>query len=178
MWPFSSVADFLENSSDPSESISPSLQSFFEEQDRSARSTELEKLDASFVHSILPIVTSVSEVEFHKFKKDPVHVAYINCSELQTAVLDCYKNHDYLKGTKCSEAMSRATKCINIQQDTLKRLRYEDCRTREQCMQIRVLADNLFTRNYGLKGENINPETEKVFESDLRRTKEFLVNLD
>lgn len=172
MWPFSSGGK-AEDPDNVTEDISPSLQQFFEKQDRSARGLKLEKPDITGPVPQAPAST-LSDINFVQFKQDTRKVAAINCAEIQQAALECYKGWKFLSGTECSTAMTRSTRCMAIQQNALKRLRYEECSSRDQCQQIRALVDELFTRNYGQFGENINEETQKCFEYDLGRTLSFL----
>lgn len=173
MWPFSSGDKATENSDNIKEDISPNLQHFFEKQDRTARGLKLERPVISDPVPQAP-VTTLQDINFVKFKQDTRKIAAINCAEIQQAALECYKGWKFLSGTECSSAMTRSTRCMAIQQNALKRLRYEECGTHDECQQIRVLVDELFTRNYGQFGENINEETQKKFELDLGRTMSYL----
>lgn len=167
MWPFTPG----DNDKSP-ENISPSLQSFFEKEDQHARLLKFEKADSLEPRSQSK-PTTLSGVELLHYRQSTRQVASVNCAELQHAVLECYKGWKYLKGTECSEAMTRTTKCMDLQQEALRRLRYEECSSKDECMQIRVLVDEMFTRNFGKLGENINEDTMRVYESDLRRTQQY-----
>lgn len=168
MWPFSSS-----DSNKAPEDISPRLQSFFDKEDTHARALKLERVASLEPESLLK-PTSLSDIELTRYRQNAQRVAAINCAELQQAVLECYKGWKYLKGTECSEAMTRTTKCMELQQDALRRLRYEECASKEECMLIRMLVDEMFIRNFGQLGTNINEDTMRVYESDLRRTQQFL----
>lgn len=173
MWPFGSGETPKENNEILEEDISPSLQQFFEKQDRTARGLKLEKPDISGPVPQAPI-TSLSDINFVKLKQDTRKIAAINCAEIQQAALECYKGWKFMSGTECSTAMARTTRCMAIQQNALKRLRYDECSYLDQCKQMRVLVDELFTRNFGQYGENINEDTQKKFEYDLGKTQAFL----
>lgn len=169
MWPFTSSAP-----SDVKDEISPSLQTFFDAEDRSARSMNRESVDVPSKSVSRSEGQTLMDVEFAQFKQSTKKVAAINCAELQEAALECYKGWLYLTGTECSRKMVRSSKCMEVQQDALRRLRYEDCSSREQCVEIRMLADELFTRNFGQFGEKMDENTQRIFENDLQRTQKYL----
>lgn len=170
MWPFSSND---KSSDDVTESISPNLQDFFEVQDRSAKGIKLQKPDEPEIF-LMQAPTSLEGIELERFRQDSRRIAAINCAEIQEAALACFKGWKFLSGTECSTAMARVSKCMAIQQNTLNRLRYEKCSSKDECVEVRILADELFSRNFGSLGENITEENQEKFESDLERTQQFL----
>lgn len=169
MWPF--IRSQPEK--DPSDDISPSLRSFFAEEDQHARLAT--KVGTSTAPAKAPAhVSSLANLELANFRQTTRKIAAINCAELQQTVLDCYKGWLYMTSTDCSKGLTRTSRCMELQKKALERLRYEECADRAECMLIRILVDEMFTRNFGQYGEKISEQTEKVFESDLQRTEEFL----
>ncbi|GEQ72736.1 hypothetical protein JCM33374_g6424 [Metschnikowia sp. JCM 33374] len=164
MWPFTS-AD--KSSSELDKELPENLKEFFKESDPSYRLIDHEEdPKESQVQKVLARQSKEYDGELDRYKhsETPRKVATINCAELQQAVVACYQGWSFF-GNECSEEIIRTTKCLEIQQAALKKLRFGDCYSVKHCSSIRAFTDLLFTSHFGQFGENINEETTSKFDT-------------
>ncbi|KAK6465804.1 hypothetical protein DFJ63DRAFT_310887 [Scheffersomyces coipomensis] len=108
--------------------------------------------------------------EFYKYKQTEKakKACSINCSEVNSQILECFKNWNYTSfDTPCSKEIAATTKCLEVQKNAFKKLHYDECISIKQCNQIRYIIDKMFTENFGQLGNEINDQTHKKFDQDL-----------
>ncbi|OBA23529.1 hypothetical protein METBIDRAFT_76531 [Metschnikowia bicuspidata var. bicuspidata NRRL YB-4993] len=163
MWPFTSG----DKSSDTLDKELPqSLKEFFKETDPSHRLNDLnEDPREAQVQEVLASQSNEYNDEFDQYKhrETPRKVASVNCAELLQAVVTCYRGWLFL-GNDCSDEIVRTKICMEIQQEALKKLRYQDCCNKRHCTSIRAFTDKLFTAHFGQYGEKIDDETRARFD--------------
>lgn len=107
------------------------------------------------------------EFDLYKQRETRKTVTSVNCAELQQKVVDCFRGWNFTKTTHCSQEMKQNTSCVEIQNDALKRLYYDDCYNTDQCNKIRFIIDKLFTENFGQYGEQTNEENKAKFDQQV-----------
>lgn len=164
MWPFGSSD---KSSAELDKELPENLKEFFKEADPSHRLTEHNEDPREVqVQKVLARQSKEydGELDRYKHRETPRKVATINCAELQQVVVECYRGWLFL-GNECSQEIARTTKCMDIQQAALKKLRYQDCYSKKHCATIRAFTDKLFTAHFGQFGEKIDDETTARFEA-------------
>lgn len=108
-----------------------------------------------------------SKFDLYKKQNTPRIVGMINCSELESKIIDCFKNMSFTNMDNCSKEIQTNKTCIGVQIDALKRLHYEDCYSIEHCDKIRFIVDHLFVKTFGQYGEEITDATMAKFNNEL-----------
>lgn len=167
-WPFGSKD---KDTKDLEKELPSDLQQFFEKVNPESNlpsNGENSSKDA-LVERILARESKEYSHEFANYKREELlkKVTAINCAEIQQAVVDCYQGWLFLSSNHCTDEIRKTTKCLDIQNKALRRLRYDDCYKKAQCQQMRMVVDLLFTKNFGQFGENVTDESEKKFEREV-----------
>lgn len=163
MWPFGS-----DNSKDITNELPENLQEFYKEKNPTKHKLEQNFKDEK-VQKVLAKAGQGYTHTFEQYKRDYLaqKASAINCAELQAAVLKCYDGWLFLGIDNCSAQIKTAAKCNEIQERAFHRLRYNECYSERQCGAIRYVVDQLFTKNFGQLGENVNEELQATFEREL-----------
>lgn len=174
MWPFSSSEKKTE---EVTKDLSPNVQEFFVETnpEKNHQSIFEESPHQKQVNQVLLREEKWAkehnhvDYKFDRYKQSekPIKVAQINCAELQQNVIECFRNWNITSTDQCRAEIGLVTKCADLQNVALKKLYYEDCYNIPHCDYIRSAADELFTKNFGQFGEDINDETTAKFKQDL-----------
>ncbi|KAM3125612.1 hypothetical protein ACQ2H7_000989 [Candidozyma auris] len=164
MWPFGSskpekdvTSELPEELKDFYKEVTPTKQRVTQDSKDERVAKILNRQQAHYTH------------ELDQFKRDysAQKASAINCAELQAAVLKCYEGWSFFGADNCSAEIKRASKCNELQERAFQKLRYNDCYSQRQCSAIRYLVDQLFIKNFGQLGENVNDESQVNFEKDL-----------
>lgn len=164
MWPFGSQ----KSNKDVTDELPENLQEFYKEVSLTAHKLEKDSKDEK-VANVLDRQNTQYSFEFDEFKREFLaqKSSAINCAELQAAVLKCYEGWLFFGVDNCSAEIKRGAKCNELQERAFQRLRYNECYSQKQCNAIRYVVDQLFTKNFGQLGENVNEELQVKFEYDL-----------
>lgn len=163
MWPFGSGD---KDASDLAKELPPNLQDFFGNADPATkRAASGETLKDEKVAQVLARQPQAYSHQFDAYKRDELlkKAVAVNCAEIQHAVVTCYQGWLLTSANHCTDEIRRATRCTEVQQRALQRLRYADCYSERQCQYMRAMVDRLFTENFGQYGETKNDEAERAF---------------
>ncbi|ODV67508.1 hypothetical protein HYPBUDRAFT_147838 [Hyphopichia burtonii NRRL Y-1933] len=172
MWPFTS--DKGKDTSEITKELPEHLQGFFEEKNPDR------KLEGA--HEVSPHQNRVNQVLYQHEKTNPDYsyqfdnykraesakkVVGINCAELQQKVHECLRGWSFTEANHCNEEIKLSMECMKIQKEGLKKLYYDDCYNEKQCQQIRRVIDQLFVKNFGQFGDQVNEENQSKFNNDI-----------
>lgn len=161
MWPFGSGD---KDTAELAKELPQDLQLFFGAADPATRSGA-DSLKDEKVAEVLAKQPQGYSHEFAAYKRDELlkKAVAVNCAEIQQAVVACYQGWLLVSTNHCMDEIKRATRCTEVQQRALQRMRYADCYSRPQCQYMRTVVDRLFTENFGQYGERVDEEAEKAF---------------
>lgn len=173
MWPF--TFDKGKNTDDITKELPQNLKEFFIENNPDKnnengsvfeKSPQQQRVDNVLLKNN---INDKYSYEFQKIKATETvrKVTTINCAEIQQQVLDCFRGWSFTSTNPCSDEIKLSTSCIDIQSKGLKKLHYEECYNEIQCNQIRRVIDQLFIKNFGQFGENINDENQLKFDNEI-----------
>lgn len=159
MWPFSQP--------DITKDIPPELRAVFDENNPRPQAGADHQ---ARVEAVLANHDTYSfDLQQYKQHNTLPRVASINCAEIQHAVSTCFQGWSLTDTDPCSTLVKNLSKCVEIQQDALKKLHYHQCYSEKQCGQIRRLVDELFVRNFGQMGDNVTEELKLVFDAEVNK---------
>ncbi|CUM47226.1 unnamed protein product [Debaryomyces tyrocola] len=171
MWPFNSNNG--KDTSEIAEELPDNLKGFFKENNPD--------LKHETIFDVPPQQKRVNEIlhkhqknneysfEFDKYKRreTPKKVTSINCAELQQKVIECFRGWTFTLTNQCSQEIKNNSSCIEIQNNALKKLYYDDCYNIDHCTKIRFVIDKLFIDNFGQYGENMTDESKHKFNEEI-----------
>ncbi|KAL6452996.1 hypothetical protein SBY92_000341 [Candida maltosa Xu316] len=170
MWPFTKSS---QQPSDLSTELPADLQQVLQQESPShPEKFEVEKRTRIVYEKLakLPPLSQDEEKELERYKvqNSPRQVSQINCSELELYVMQC-NNHPWYKfwAVPNFDAMKNLKRCENLNYDGLKLLHYNQCYNIKHCGFIRYHLDQLYIKNFGELGDNVNDATTANFYSDL-----------
>lgn len=173
MWPFTRGE---KNLGDITKDLDPSVQDFFletapeskpsifQEPEQEKRVNEVLAREDKWVEKY-----GQNDYEFDKYRHAFPYekAAQINCVELQQCVLDCFHDWKKLNFYLCKPEIATASRCADLQRQALSKLHYKNCYNIPHCQYIRYIADELFVKNFGKLGSEVNDETNEQFLRDL-----------
>ena len=173
MWPFSSGKG--KDTAELEQEIPGQLQEFFKSENPEKKyeaHLELSNENALVQKTVEKHKNDPYSYEFERYKleEDTKKVAFVNCAELQAAVIKCLNDWNGTDLSFCEKQIQRNSSCIELQTKALKRLHYESCVSKKQCQQIRYLVDEAFVRNFGQFGQHINDKTREQFVGDVDKS--------
>lgn len=163
MWPFGSGD---KDAGELAKELPENLQKFFNGADPATkRAASGDALKDDKVAQVLARQPQEYSHQFDSYKRDELlkKAVAVNCSEIQQAVVACYQGWLLTSANHCTEEIRRATRCTEVQQRALQRLRYDDCYSERQCQYMRTMVDRLFTETFGQYGERKDEAAKKVF---------------
>ena len=94
-----------------------------------------------------------------------------NCSLVQQRVRDCIQTLSAMKAYKCFQMTELFKDCLAVQGLALKDLGYEKSQSVEQAEAIQGIADDLYVKHYGERGEITNEYQKNNYFHDVNQMK-------
>lgn len=163
MWPFGSGD---KDAGELAKELPPNLQQFFDRADPATkRAASGDALKDEKVTQVLARQPQEYTHLFDAYKRDELlkKAVAVNCAEIQEAVVACYRGWLMTSANHCTDEIRRATRCTEVQQRALQRVRYAECYSQRQCQYMRTMVDRLFTEHFGQFGERKDEAAEKAF---------------
>lgn len=180
MWPFTKSSNSSKITDDITKELPADLKQVFEKESHSSslsgtkfipeRYTKLvnDKLDS--INQQQQQITPEEELNFENYKINYSikTVSQINCAEIENYLLECNKHPWYkfwaIPNMKASKDLKQ---CDKLTTDGLKFLNYTSCYNIKHCEFIRYHLDQIYLKNFGQLGENVNDKTRDEYYKDL-----------
>lgn len=127
------------------------------------------------------------DFENYKIQNNHQIVAQINCAEIENYLIQLNNNHSISQfwsslfnstntnpnssennvTTNPNQALQNYKSCKNLTIDGLKLLYYSKCYNIKQCQFIRYHLDQLYIKNFGSLGQNVNDKNIESYYKDL-----------
>lgn len=196
MWPFTKSSNSDDRLNDLSKDLPSDLQKVLEQETlQDSNKFELDKY-SRIVNDILnqlpPQFTTEQELldfENYKIQNNYKIVAQINCAEIENYLIQLNNNHsisqfwsNLFNSTNSNsnsdssednvtinpnQALKNYKSCKNLTIDGLKLLNYSKCYNIKQCQFIRYHLDQLYIKNFGSLGQNVNDKNVESYYKDL-----------
>lgn len=190
MWPFTKSS----NTDDSLDDLPSDLQKVLEQEIRQdSNKFELDKYSRIVndkLNQLPPQFTNEQEfLDFENYKIQNNHqiVAQINCAEIENYLIQLNNNHSISQfwsslfnsattnanssennvTTNPNQALQNYKSCKNLTIDGLKLLYYSKCYNIKQCQFIRYHLDQLYIKNFGSLGQNVNDKNIESYYKDL-----------
>ena len=192
MWPFTKSSKLNDLSKDLPSDLHKVLE---QETLQDSNKFELDKY-SRIVNDILnqlpPQFTTEQELldfENYKIQNNYKIVAQINCPEIENYLIQLNNNHSISQfwsnlfnstnsnsnsdssednvTTNPNQALKNYKSCKNLTIDGLKLLNYSKCYNIKQCQFIRYHLDQLYIKNFGSLGQNVNDKNVESYYKDL-----------